>query len=91
MPVADAGLLAAALTAALGVRGQVRKRRAVHHWHNVRIHLDEVEGLGTFLEFEAVLSAGEDERASEERLRRLDEALRPGPDVAVGYADLLGL
>src|SRR5258708_1706900 len=46
VPVADAASLHTALTAALGVRGVVRKRREIFLWHNVRIHLDEVEGLG---------------------------------------------
>ena len=45
VPVGDAALLRTALTAALGVRGVVRKRREIHLWKNIRIHLDEVEGL----------------------------------------------
>ncbi|MGK3856667.1 class IV adenylate cyclase, partial [Enterococcus faecium] len=49
VPVADPAALKAALTDALGVRGEVRKRREIYLWHNVRIHLDEVAGLGSFL------------------------------------------
>src|SRR5262245_32987098 len=64
VPAPDPALLKIALTAALGVRGAVRKRREVYLWHNVRAHLDEVEGLGRFLEFEAVLSPDEGEAAS---------------------------
>src|ERR1700733_6305489 len=52
--------LKAGLSAALGIRGQVRKRRHILLWHNVRIHLDEVESLGTFIEFEAVMSPTEE-------------------------------
>jgi len=33
----------------------VSKRREIYLWHNVRIHLDAVTGLGSFVEFEAVL------------------------------------
>src|SRR5437773_1578294 len=44
----------AVLSKAMGVRGIVRKRRELLLWHNVRIHLDEVEKLGTFIELEAV-------------------------------------
>jgi adenylate cyclase class IV len=83
----------AALSAALGVRGEVRKRRDLWLWQNVRIHLDDVESLGTFVEFEAVLADDRDEGASLERLAILTDALRirPADRVAVSYGDLLGL
>jgi predicted adenylyl cyclase CyaB len=85
--------LKAALASALGVRGEVRKRRELYLWHNVRIHLDDVKGLGTFVEFEAVLTPGEDEAHSLRRLDELTRALRiqPGDRIAVSYSDLLGL
>ena len=44
------------LAASLGVRGVVRKQRLLYLVGNTRIHLDQVEGLGDFLEFEVVLS-----------------------------------
>jgi adenylate cyclase, class 2 len=93
VPVEAADLLKAALTAALGVRGTVCKRREIHLWHNVRIHLDEVEGLGTFLEFEAVLSPADDEATAAARLARFREAfgIRPDDLVASSYAELRGL
>jgi adenylate cyclase, class 2 len=93
VPVGEAALLRIALTAALGERGVVRKRREIHHWHNVRIHLDEVEGLGTFVEFEAVLSATDDETAAHADLERLRGALglANAQELAASYADLLGL
>ncbi len=47
--------LKAALTAALGVRGVVRKKRSLYLAGQTRIHLDEVEGLGNFMELEVVL------------------------------------
>ncbi len=37
----------------------VRKKRIVYLWKNVRIHLDQVDGLGSFIEFEAVLEKSE--------------------------------
>ena len=73
-----------ALTAALGIRGVVRKRREVYFWHNVRIHLDEVAGLGTFVELEAVLGPDEDENRAQERLEHLCEL------VGIADVDLLG-
>ena len=62
-------------------------------WETVRIHLDEVRGLGSFLELEAVAEPGSDlarERAQVAHLRAAleiaDDALREG-----SYADALGL
>lgn len=46
-----------ALASALGVRGQVRKKRIIYLCGPTRIHLDSVEGLGEFVELEVVLSA----------------------------------
>jgi len=34
------------------VRVQVRKRREIWRWEGAQVHLDVVEGLGTFVEFE---------------------------------------
>jgi adenylate cyclase class IV len=92
-PVTHPAELRASLDAALGTRGQVRKRRHVLIWHNVRIHLDEVDSLGSFVEFEAVMSAGETEEIGHARLRQLCEVMNiaPGDYLAVSYADLLGL
>ena len=93
VPVLDAGALHAALASALGVRGEVRKRREVWHWHNVRVHLDEVCGLGTFLEFEAVIDEASDEAISLVRLEEIGRALglAEANDVTGSYADLLGM
>ena len=45
---------ARALAASLGVHVVVDKRRRLLLWEDVRIHLDAVEGLGSFVELEAV-------------------------------------
>ena len=58
---ADPAALKAALTAALGVRGVIRKRRSLYMVGQTRIHVDEVEGLGQFMELEVVLRPGQDE------------------------------
>ena len=51
----DPSTLKATLTAALGVRGVVRKTRRLYLVGQTRVHLDEVEGLGQFMELEVVL------------------------------------
>ena len=93
VPVGDATAGLAALTAAHGVRGVVRKQGEIFLWRNVRIHLDEVEGLGTFVEFEAVLGPQDTEaaaRADLEMLRR-ELGLFSEEEEAASYADLLKL
>lgn len=89
-PVSNPETLKAALGAALGVRGVVRKRREVFLWHNVRIHLDEVEGLGSFLEFEAVLGPDADETAGRAQVEELLEkfSVTPADLLPASYADM---
>jgi adenylate cyclase class 2 len=90
VPVPDAQKLKTALTSALGARRRIRKRRQVYLWHNVRIHLDEVDELGKFVEFEAVMSAGEDEATAHARLGELCRVLSisPADHIAGSYVDL---
>ena len=80
-----------ALTHALGVRGVVRKRRTLFLLGQTRIHLDEVEGLGTFVEFEVVLRDDQPEpeghRLALELLQKLSIAEADLVDCA--YIDLL--
>jgi len=49
--------LKAVLQQSLGVRGIVRKQRTLYLVGQTRIHLDEVEGLGPFVELEVVLQS----------------------------------
>ena len=92
-PVLDVPSMLTALTKALGVRGVVKKTRDLLLYHNVRIHLDEVQYLGTFIEFEAVISDFDDEAVSRDRLIILTKALAISDDdrIAVSYSDLMGI
>lgn len=49
------------LGSALEVIAQVKKTRSLYLWRNVRIHLDQVDDLGEFIEFEAVQAEGMNE------------------------------
>jgi adenylate cyclase class IV len=90
-PCHNARDLSETLGQALPVRGRVVKRREVFLIGRSRVHLDEVEGLGCFVELEVVLR---DEEAVEhgqhearDLLRRLDI---PETDLVAGaYIDLL--
>jgi len=42
----------AALGLALGIKGVLRKRRTLYMIGQTRVHLDQVEGLGDFMELE---------------------------------------
>lgn len=81
-----------ALTDSLGIACVVEKQRRLFLWEEtVRIHLDQVAGLGDFVEIEAVAPAGSNlarEQAQSERLRRLLEIEDDGL-VASSYADLV--
>ena len=94
-PVSPAEPLAEALEYALGPPTVVvLKRRRLFVWEGVRIHLDDVEDLGTFIEFEAVVESGSGAdaiAAAREKVARLRAELEIEDDdlVAVGYADLL--
>ena len=91
--VADGRGLFAALTAALGIRSVVRKRRRIYWHRNVRIHLDEVDGAGSFLEFEAVISDPAEEPASRQLVDELARRfhLRPDDLLRGSYGDMLAL
>ena len=63
------------LAAALGISGVVRKTRHLFMVGNTRVHLDEVQGLGKFVELEVVLGAGENSEDAERSARKLIEEL----------------
>ena len=84
--------LKTALSLALGIRGVVRKTRYLYLTGQTRIHIDEVEGLGHFMELEVVLREGQSDAegqvVAEDLMRRLgvrEEALIEG-----AYMDLIG-
>jgi predicted adenylyl cyclase CyaB len=81
----------AALTAALGVRGVIRKRRTLYLVGQTRVHLDEVEGLGEFMELEVVLrpeqSNAEGQDIAQDLMTRL--GVRKEDLVEGAYMDIL--
>ena len=83
--------LKAALAAALGVRGVVRKRRHLYMRGQTRIHLDDVEGLGYFMELEVVMrddqTDAEGQAIAEDLMSRL--GVRQDDLLVGAYMDLL--
>lgn len=54
------------LASSLGVRGIVRKERWLYWVSHTRIHLDQVEDLGAFIELEVMLQAGQQQEQGEQ-------------------------
>jgi adenylate cyclase class IV len=79
------------LAQVLPVRGVVRKRREVIHIGQTRVHLDQVEHLGCFVELEVVLSEGQSLQYGEAIAHRLieDLAIPEGSLIEGAYVDLL--
>jgi adenylate cyclase, class 2 len=69
----------------------VRKRRELHLVDNVRVHLDQVDGLGTFIELEAVIDAEHDEATCRRQVDEITAALGVGEAsfIRASYAELL--
>lgn len=81
-----------ALAAAMGVKVVVDKRRRIYFIDNVKFHFDRVEGLGTFVEVEAI------DKDGAIGLQKLQEqcafyaalfGIAPGDFIARSYSDLL--
>lgn len=70
---------------------RVVKRRELWLLNNVRIHIDEVQGLGDFIEFEAVVSEKHDTKSCHKSIHRLREVFGPtmGEPVGPSYSDLV--
>lgn len=49
----------------------IQKKRELYLWNNIRIHFDQVDALGRFVEFEAVIDHLNPVKISEERLDTL--------------------
>lgn len=69
----------------------VKKARELWLKGGVRIHLDNVEGLGRFLEFEAMVSRRHDVATCHRAIEELRQAFGPalGEAISCSYSDLL--
>ena len=58
---------------------------------STRIHLDQVDGLGTFLEFESLVSRENNLANAHETIANLRQQFGPalGEAISVSYSDLL--
>jgi homotetrameric cytidine deaminase len=91
VPVVDAEGLRTALDGALGTLVVVEKERHLFLYDGVRIHLDRVRDLGTFVELEGVAPAESDLESERAKVTHLQEALGIGPEHVLrdSYSDQL--
>jgi predicted adenylyl cyclase CyaB len=87
----DPQILQEILTETLGVMGVVKKKRTLYLIGQTRVHIDEVEGLGSFLELEVVLQPEQSDiegKAVAERLM-LEFGIDKQQLIPEAYVDLL--
>jgi len=87
-PVTNPEGLRGLLEEALGVSVVVEKRRELYIFRNARIHIDEVSGLGAFIEFEVM---GEESADSHETMGVLKRAFQIGEGEIIrgSYSDMI--
>ena len=90
-PTSAPETLRESLSLAYGQVGRVRKRRILFLVGRTRVHLDEVEGLGHFLELEVVLADGEPAdvgvHEADDLMKILD--VKPSQLIEGAYVDLI--
>ncbi len=91
LPVETPEKLKSILSRSLGVLAVVQKKRKLFLLKNARIHLDEVQELGHFLEFEVVISNSAQEKSASDFMEFLKEKfrVREGQLISRAYVDLL--
>jgi predicted adenylyl cyclase CyaB len=88
--VCSAGVLKAALAESLGIVSVVRKERRLFFYRGARIHLDNVDGLGSFIEFEVPADREADPAALMKDLRGIFEIAEDSIEKG-SYSDLLSV
>ena len=90
-PTTDPKSLKYVMELAYGIRGVVRKTRYLYLVGQTRVHLDDVEGLGQFMELEVVMNEGQRDSEGQAIAEGLMKALGvETSDLLEGaYMDLL--
>ena len=90
--VEDAKAMKEVLTKSIGVKVVVKKKREIYYISNVKFHIDEVPGLGSFVEIEAgnILADLSMEQLKEQCDFYIKEfGIEPEDSVEVSYSDML--
>jgi predicted adenylyl cyclase CyaB len=88
--VADPDGLEGVLSAMFGLAARIAKQRDVWWWQDVRIHLDTVQGRGSFVELEARLDRIGDPAEARRRIERLGHefGIVAGDAIGGSYGDM---
>jgi adenylate cyclase, class 2 len=89
LPVVDATLANTLCTAAFGQKVVVEKKRRLFLYKNSRIHLDEVHGLGAFIEFEVLVKHGKQQAQKLLDALSSEFAIKPAAVIGISYSDML--
>jgi len=91
IPVADANLCKSLLSQILGVDIVVDKMRDIFLIDNVRVHIDSVKDVGSFLEFEAVYQNLDEEKQEYEKVELLIKKfeIRPEDLLTGSYREIV--
>jgi adenylate cyclase class IV len=89
-PVSAPDILKELMTQALGVWRVIKKQRRLFWFENVRIHLDHVEELGDFIEFEGIVETAQQTNAVRQKVERLQQVfdLSASHLISSSYSEL---
>ncbi len=88
-PCGEISLLKEILEKSLGIRATVKKKRDLFMYNSTRIHLDEVENLGSFLELETPVEDSLDEAQEVVAFLVREFNIQDADFVLGSYVDLL--
>ena len=79
------------LSVSLGILCRVTKKREIYFIGNVKFHLDDVDGLGTFFEIEAINTGSIDEHTLRDQCERYLDTFGVTAEqlITVSYSDML--
>jgi predicted adenylyl cyclase CyaB len=89
LPISNPKLTNAFYTAAFNQKVVVEKKRRLYIYKNARIHLDNVCGLGTFIEFEVMVKHGKRQAQTLLEFLLTQFEIKRAATIAVSYSDLL--
>jgi adenylate cyclase class 2 len=90
--IEDARGLKEVLTKSNGIKVVVKKKREIYYIKNVKFHIDEVPGLGSFVEIEAgniLADLGAEKLKSQCDFYMKELGVKPEDLVEISYSDML--
>jgi predicted adenylyl cyclase CyaB len=88
IPVKNSGKTDKMFRRLLGVKAIVRKTRRLYLYRNARIHIDTVHSLGSFIEFEVIVSKGKTQARQLFEILVREFGIRAKETIAGSYSDM---